>query len=49
MNIPYGYRITHGKAIVNQEEAKKLRKFYILCLKGEPVETDLSFIVGKMR
>ena len=32
--VPFGYRIENGKAVVNEEEAEKLREFFKLFLAG---------------
>ena len=32
--VPFGYRIENGKAVVNEDEAEKLREFFKLFLAG---------------
>ena len=32
--VPFGYRIENGKAVVNEEEAEKLREFFRCFLEG---------------
>ena len=35
---PYGYRIVHGEAVIDSEEAMNLRTFFRLYLQGFPIE-----------
>ena len=41
-HIPYGYRITAGKAVPDPETAPKLRQFFALCLSGRSVAEALA-------
>jgi|GEM_PF-438322 hypothetical protein len=41
-HIPYGYRISAGKAVPDPETAPKLRQFFALCLSGRSVAEALA-------
>ena len=38
VTTPYGYRIVHGEAVIDTEEALNLRTFFRLYLQGFPIE-----------
>lgn len=50
--IPYGYRIVEGRAVIEETEAARIRKYVKFYLKGDPIrkameEAGLSIDVNK--